>query len=52
MMTENPVGVLDSGVGGISILKALVEFMPYENFMYFGDSMLPTERRRERRSGN
>ncbi|MDD7388359.1 MAG: glutamate racemase [Lachnospiraceae bacterium] len=38
MMTENPVGVLDSGVGGISILKALVEFMPYENFMYFGDS--------------
>ncbi|MDY2627096.1 MAG: glutamate racemase [Lachnospiraceae bacterium] len=38
MMTEKPVGVLDSGVGGISILKALVEFMPYENFMYFGDS--------------
>jgi glutamate racemase len=38
MTTENPVGVLDSGVGGISILKALVEFMPYENFMYFGDS--------------
>lgn len=38
MMTENPVGVLDSGVGGISILRALVEFMPYENFMYFGDS--------------
>ena len=38
MITENPVGVLDSGVGGISILKALVEFMPYENFMYFGDS--------------
>lgn len=37
-MTENPVGVLDSGVGGISILRALVEFMPYENFMYFGDS--------------
>ena len=38
MITEKPVGVLDSGVGGISILKALVEFMPYENFMYFGDS--------------
>lgn len=38
MMTENPVGVLDSGVGGISILRALMEFMPYENFMYFGDS--------------
>lgn len=35
---ESPVGVLDSGVGGISILRALVEFMPHENFMYFGDS--------------
>jgi glutamate racemase len=38
MIIEKSVGVLDSGVGGISILRALVEFMPYENFMYFGDS--------------
>ncbi|MDO5408888.1 MAG: glutamate racemase [Lachnospiraceae bacterium] len=38
MTVENPVGVLDSGVGGISILKALVEFLPYENFVFFGDS--------------
>lgn len=38
MITEKPVGVIDSGVGGISVLKAMVEFMPYENFMYFGDS--------------
>ena len=35
---EKPIGVLDSGVGGISILKALVEFLPYENFIYYGDS--------------
>lgn len=38
MITEEAVGVLDSGVGGISVLKALVEFLPYENFIYFGDS--------------
>lgn len=33
-----PIGVFDSGVGGISILKELVKLMPNENFIYFGDS--------------
>lgn len=32
------IGVFDSGVGGISVLKALVRELPYENFLYFGDS--------------
>lgn len=32
------VGVFDSGVGGISVLKALVEALPHESFLYFGDS--------------
>ncbi|MFV0465229.1 MAG: glutamate racemase [Lachnospiraceae bacterium] len=35
---ENPIAVFDSGVGGISVLKALVELMPNENYIYFGDS--------------
>ena len=30
-----PVGVFDSGVGGISVLSELVKLMPYENFIYF-----------------
>ncbi len=34
----NPIGVFDSGVGGISVLKELVKQMPHENFIYFGDS--------------
>lgn len=33
-----PIGVFDSGVGGISVLKRLVELMPHENFVYMGDS--------------
>ena len=33
-----PIGVFDSGVGGISVLKELVAIMPNENFIYFGDS--------------
>lgn len=32
------VGVLDSGVGGISVLRSLVEELPQEDFRFFGDS--------------
>lgn len=32
------VGVFDSGLGGISVLRALVEELPHERFCYFGDS--------------
>lgn len=33
----NPIAVLDSGVGGISVLKELVKTLPEENFIFFGD---------------
>lgn len=36
---EAPIAVFDSGVGGISVLRALVSEMPNENYWYFGDSM-------------
>ena len=32
------IAVIDSGVGGISVLRELVRLMPNENFLYFGDS--------------
>lgn len=32
------IGVFDSGVGGISVLRELVQRMPEENYLYFGDS--------------
>ena len=35
---DNYIGVFDSGVGGISILKECVALLPNENFYYFGDS--------------
>ena len=31
------IGVFDSGVGGLSVLKELAALLPYENFIYFGD---------------
>lgn len=34
---NSPVGIFDSGVGGISVLRAIREQMPEESFIYFGD---------------
>ena len=31
-----PVGVIDSGVGGLSVLKVLQQALPYEDFLYIG----------------
>lgn len=33
-----PIGVFDSGVGGISVLAAHTKVMPNEDFIYYGDS--------------
>lgn len=39
MSTDNrPIGVLDSGLGGISVLRELVKLMSGEDFIYYGDS--------------
>lgn len=39
MVNNNaPIGVADSGVGGISVLKELIKLMPNENYLYFGDN--------------
>ncbi|MDO4475438.1 MAG: glutamate racemase [Lachnospiraceae bacterium] len=33
-----PIGVLDSGVGGISVLREMVRLMPGEDFLFYGDA--------------
>ena len=35
---DKAIGVFDSGLGGISVLKELVKSMPNEKFIYYGDS--------------
>ncbi len=35
---EDPIGVFDSGVGGISTLGAMARLLPGERFIYFGDA--------------
>ena len=35
---NSPIGVFDSGMGGVSVLRKLSRVMPGEDFIYFGDS--------------
>lgn len=35
--SNSPIGIFDSGVGGISVLRAIREQMPEETLIYFGD---------------
>ena len=35
---DYPIGVFDSGVGGISALQAMIRILPQEHFIYYGDT--------------
>lgn len=35
---RDAIGILDSGVGGISLLKSAVRHLPNENFIFYGDN--------------
>lgn len=35
---QSPIAVVDSGMGGITVLRKLYRIMPNENYIYFGDS--------------
>ena len=37
-MNDAPIGVFDSGLGGMSVLRELVRRLPHENFIYVADS--------------
>ena len=38
MSDARPIGVFDSGVGGVSVLRDLVRLLPRERFIYYGDN--------------
>lgn len=38
MKNKLPIGFMDSGLGGLSVLKEALKLMPHENFIYYGDS--------------
>ncbi|MCL6556389.1 MAG: glutamate racemase [Burkholderiales bacterium] len=35
---RSPIGVFDSGVGGLTVVRALMERLPFEHIVYFGDT--------------
>ncbi len=37
-MKEGPIGIFDSGVGGLTVAKAITEALPNESIVYYGDT--------------
>jgi len=35
---DNPIGIFDSGIGGLTVVKQLIRILPFENLVYFGDT--------------
>lgn len=35
---KQPIGVFDSGLGGISVVRAIIDLLPQEHLIYFGDT--------------
>ena len=38
MKKEGNIGIFDSGIGGITVLKEIIKIMPQENYIYYSDS--------------
>ncbi len=38
IMNSQPIGIFDSGIGGLTVCKAIHEMLPGENLLYFGDT--------------
>ncbi|HSW70658.1 MAG TPA: glutamate racemase [Gammaproteobacteria bacterium] len=36
--TTQPIGIFDSGIGGLTIAQAIMKLLPQENIIYFGDT--------------
>jgi glutamate racemase len=37
-MQNKPIGIFDSGVGGLTVLRAIEKVLPHEHIIYFGDT--------------
>jgi glutamate racemase len=38
IVPSDPIGVFDSGIGGLTVVSALMQRLPHENVIYFGDT--------------
>jgi len=37
-MNNSPIGIFDSGMGGLTVMRALAQRLPNERFLYLGDT--------------
>ncbi|MEM7110269.1 MAG: glutamate racemase, partial [Bacteroidota bacterium] len=37
-MSNDPIGIFDSGIGGLTVARAIKDLMPHESLIYFGDT--------------
>lgn len=37
-MNSNPIGVFDSGIGGLSVLRQIIKLLPNEKYIYYADT--------------
>jgi len=35
---NKPIGIFDSGIGGLTVVKEVVRLLPHEDIVYFGDT--------------
>ena len=36
---KRPIGILDSGIGGVTVLKEILKILPNEDYIYYSDSI-------------
>ena len=38
MPNDQPIGIFDSGFGGLTVARAIIDLLPFEDVIYFGDT--------------
>ena len=38
MPSNQPIGIFDSGFGGLTVARAIIDLLPSEDIVYFGDT--------------
>ncbi len=37
-MSDRPIGIFDSGLGGLTVARAVIDVLPHESIVYYGDN--------------
>jgi glutamate racemase len=37
-MSDRPIGIFDSGLGGLTVARAVIDALPHESIVYYGDT--------------